>query len=60
MVESVLSNFEQGSLYPFYYNTFFEVLAYIVGITVIIACVYLNVFLIKKLIRLFKNQDSSL
>jgi len=56
MFESVLGTQDKVSLYPFYYNTFFEILAYIVAITIAISCVYLCAFFIKKLIRLLKNK----
>lgn len=52
-VESVLGNFRE----PFYYDTFFKVLASIIAIAIIIVCVYLSVFFLKKLIRLFKKEQ---
>lgn len=57
MVESVIAPQEQVSLYPFYHNNvFFEILAYVVAVTIIIACVYLCCFFVKRLIRLFKSS----
>ncbi len=44
-------------LYPFYQNNiFFEILAYIVGVTIIFACAYLIVFFVKRLIKLLKSN----
>lgn len=43
------------SPFPFCYNTFFDIVVYVVGITIIISCVYLCAFFIKKLIMLLKK-----
>ena len=57
MLEPLTSGPKQVSLYPFYYhNPFFEIVAYVVGITIIISCVYLCAFFIKKLILLLKKN----